>query len=304
MSSTNSGRPRFTYRGRFAPSPTGDLHFGSLVAAVGSWLRARIEGGVWLIRIEDLDPPREVPGSATRIIETLARFGMSSDEPIEYQSQRADLYARALETLRDQGALFPCTCTRTELAASGGLHREACVPAPDRAQALRVRAPRGVITFEDAVQGPQRQDLYGEVGDFVVRRADGLTAYQLAVVVDDAAQGITEIVRGADLLDSTPRQLYLQQLLSLPHPRYAHLPLAVDAQGVKLSKQAASRPVDPDDPLPALVAALKFLGLDTNAHEGLRSPEAALALAALQFDLARVPRAHSLSIDEHAPAAP
>jgi glutamyl-Q tRNA(Asp) synthetase len=278
------------YRGRFAPSPTGDLHFGSLVAALGSWLRARTAGGDWLIRIEDLDPPREVPGAAVRILETLAAFGLVADEPIEYQSTRSDLYRDALRRLVDAGAAFECRCSRSAIGAAG-IHR-ACVDGTDpaRAPAWRVRPPAGRIEFVDRVLGPQAQDVRHEVGDFVVWRVEGWAAYQLAVVVDDAAQGITEVVRGADLLDSTPRQILLQRLLGLPTPAYLHLPLALDATGGKLSKQARSLPIDPRDPLPAMRAALAFLGQPAQRFEGLSSPEATLAQAAIAFEVDAIPR--------------
>jgi glutamyl-Q tRNA(Asp) synthetase len=282
------------YRGRFAPSPTGDLHFGSLVAAVASWLRARTAGGTWLLRIEDLDPPREVPGAAVRIIEALARFGMPADEPIEYQSQRLDLYRAALARLREAGAAFDCRCSRSDLGPRGVHH--ACVAGtdPTRPLAVRVRAADAEIAFDDLLQGRVRQHLAREIGDFVVWRVEGWPAYQLAVVVDDAEQGITEVVRGADLLESTPRQIHLQQLLGVPTPRYVHLPVALDASGAKLSKSAGSHPVDPADPMPALRAALAFLGWPTAPFAHLRSPEAALALACLDFDPGRLPRGPAL----------
>jgi glutamyl-Q tRNA(Asp) synthetase len=267
------------------------LHFGSLVAALGSWLRARACGGTWLVRIEDLDPPREVPGSRERIVQALAAFGMHSDEPVMRQGERHVHYAAALQRLVALGAAFPCRCSRSELGASG-IHR-GCVAGPDsatREPAWRVHVPAGTIAFDDAIQGRYEQDLGLAVGDYVVRRADGWWAYQLAVVVDDAAQGITEVVRGADLIDSTPRQIHLQRLLGLSTPAYAHLPLALDPAGAKLSKQAASLPVDPGDPLPALRAALSFLGQPLPRVPPTAGPGEFLAAAALDFDLARVPR--------------
>jgi glutamyl-Q tRNA(Asp) synthetase len=279
------------YRGRFAPSPTGRLHFGSLVAALGSWLRARQAGGRWLLRMEDIDPPREVPGSATAILATLPAFGLTADEPVLYQSRRQAAYDAAFEQLHEAGAVFPCWCSRSELAAAAGLHRDGrCVAPPDpwREPAWRLRVPDIMIAFDDALQGPQRQNLRESAGDFVIRRVEGLYSYQLACVVDDAHQGVTEVVRGCDLLDSTPRQIWLQRLLGLPTPRYLHLPLALDAAGRKLSKSAQAWPVDPADPLPALRRALVFLGQPV---PGDAVDAATLLAAALRrFDPARLPR--------------
>lgn len=284
-------------RGRFAPSPTGALHLGSLVAALGSWLMARRRGGDWLVRMEDLDPPREVPGAAERLIQTLAAFGMRSDEPVMWQSQRGDAYAAALERLIAAGLAFPCRCSRSDLAATGGIHRRCVAGKRQVPAAVRLRAPDRVITFDDALQGPQAQSLATEVGDFVLRRADGPWAYQLAVVVDDAAQGITDIVRGADLLDSTPRQIFLQGQLGLPTPAYAHLPLLVDAQGRKLGKSLAARPVDPDAPRPALSAAWRFLGQAGRPFAGTGPVETALGRALAEFDPDRIPRILHATVD-------
>ena len=254
--------PSPAYRGRFAPSPTGRLHFGSLVAALGSWLMARTASGAWIVRVEDLDPPREVAGADIDILATLAAFGMQSDEPPVYQSRRTAAYAEALARLKRGDDAYPCWCSRTDLAAFDGLHPRACVAPrdPAREPAWRVRAPARTIAFDDAIQGRVEQDLAREVGDFVVLRADGWFAYQLAVVVDDAWQDITDVVRGADLVDSTARQILLQELLDLPRVRYAHLPLVLDRDGRKLSKQERAIEVDAADPLPALGAALAFLG--------------------------------------------
>lgn len=256
------------YRGRFAPSPTGPLHFGSLVAAVGSYLDARHHGGEWLLRIEDLDPPREVPGASDTILRSLEGFGMQWDGPVVYQSQRDDIYATALEELAHKGYLFGCACTRREIADSairseaGLVYPGTCrggLPPGRRARALRVRTEQRSIELVDRLQGNLQQQLDREVGDFIIRRADGLVAYQLAVVVDDADQQITHVVRGADLLDSTPRQLYLQQLLELPTPSYLHLPVAVDADAEKLSKQTFARDVIACMNNAALLDALTFL---------------------------------------------
>ena len=280
-----------TYHGRFAPSPTGLLHFGSLVAAVGSWLCARHAGGQWLLRVEDIDPPREVAGSAQAILAALPAFGLVADAPALFQSQRQAAYDAAFERLRAADQVFPCWCSRAQLAASEGIHRDGrCLAAPDpaRAPAWRLRVPDITVTFDDALQGPQRQNLREAAGDFVIRRVEGYYAYQLACVVDDAYQGISEVVRGTDLLDSTPRQIWLQRCLGLPTPAYRHLPLALDAQGRKLSKSERAHPLDPAAPLPALRRALAFLDVQTSA----RAPDVTslLAAALTQFDPARLPR--------------
>jgi glutamyl-Q tRNA(Asp) synthetase len=281
--------PMTRCRGRFAPSPSGRLHFGSLVAALGSWLFARAAGGAWIVRMEDLDREREVPGAAAGILDTLRDFGLESDEAVIYQSERDAAYRAALERLAASGDAYPCWCSRSDLESFGGSHPPRCVAAAQatREPAWRLRVPKEVIVFDDAIQGPQRQDLGREVGDFVIWRVEGNAAYQLAVVVDDAAQGLTDIVRGADLLDSTPRQLLLQRLLGLPHPRYAHLPLALGADARKLSKHEHALPVDAGDPLPALRAALGFLG---QAVSDARHPSALLSAALRDFDAAKVPR--------------
>jgi len=257
------------YRGRFAPSPTGPLHFGSLIAAVASYLDAKSRGGEWLVRVEDLDPPRVVRGAAADILRTLEACGMPWDGAIVYQSTRSDAYHAALHRLRQRGVIYPCACSRREIADSavagieGLVYPGTCrggIAAGKTAHALRVDTRGADIMFDDAVQGPVRQNLETAIGDFVLYRADHVFAYQLAVVVDDTEQGITDIVRGADLLDSTPRQIYLQQLLGYATPRYAHIPVAVNAQGEKLSKQTHAPAIDANAPLPALVAVLRFLG--------------------------------------------
>lgn len=280
-----------TYRGRFAPSPTGALHFGSLVAAVGSWLRARAQRGTWLARIEDLDPPREVPGAAADILATLVAFGLSSDEQVVYQSTRRGAYDEAFEQLQSMDQVFPCWCSRSDLEAASGIHRGRCVAAPDprRQPAWRLRAPDLTIEFDDAVYGRRAENLRASAGDFVIRRVEGWYAYQFAVVVDDAAQAISEVVRGADLLDSTPRQIHLQRLLGLPTPRYLHLPLVVDGEGRKLSKQDRARPVDRVDPLPALRGALEFLGIEPGVSKD-KNPAELLAAAVAHFDVTALRR--------------
>ena len=281
--------PSPTYRGRFAPSPTGPLHFGSLVAALGSWLFARHHGGEWLVRIEDLDPPREVPGAARAQLATLAAFGLEADQPPVFQSERGALYADALDGLLARGEAFECRCSRSELEAAGGIHRACVGRGAGRTPAIRLRVPDETLGFEDRIQGHFEQSLAREVGDFVLRRADGFWAYQLAVVVDDGAQGITDVVRGADLLDSTPRQILLQQMLGLPTPRHAHLPLVRDAAGRKLGKSLQSLPVDDGAPWPALAAAWRFLGQPAATLEVGGAPEPALRRAAERFDPGRIP---------------
>ncbi|WP_250471952.1 tRNA glutamyl-Q(34) synthetase GluQRS [Caballeronia sp. GAFFF1] len=264
------------YRGRFAPSPTGPLHAGSLVSALASFLDARAHGGTWIVRIEDVDSPRTVPGAADDILATLARFGMHSDEPPVWQSRREDAYARAFEGLQADGLVYPCGCTRREIADSlvhaHARHATLAYPGTCRsglngrpARAWRLRVPdsdAARVTFVDRWQGPQSQDLATEVGDFALKRADGLWAYQLAVVVDDADAGITHIVRGADLLDSTARQIYLQQCLGVPTPAYLHVPVVNNDIGEKLSKQTGATPLDTTAPLDALIQAGRHLGID------------------------------------------
>ncbi len=263
------------YRGRFAPSPTGPLHPGSLVAALASWLDARAHGGTWLVRIEDVDRPRCPPGTDAIVLGQLAACALTSDEPVWWQSSRDAAYAAALQRLLDAGRAFPCACTRAEIDAvwaARGVpalrHVERPYPGTCRdglhgrpARAVRLRVDAGVVEWQDRRLGTQRQDVAAEVGDFVLKRADGLWAYQLAVLVDDAAQGITDVVRGEDLADNTPRQIVLQRALGLAPPRYLHTPLVLAADGQKLSKQNGARALDLDDPVAALAAAGRVLGL-------------------------------------------
>ena len=267
------------------------------MAALGSWLLARQAGGEWWIRVEDLDPPREVPGAATQQLAMLQAFGLHSDGPVAWQSERSALYQSALDYLLDQGLAFACHCSRTDLAAIGGIHH-ACVAGSQRGDpAIRLRVPAGTtITFEDALQGPITQDVAREVGDFVLKRADGPWAYQLAVVVDDGEQGMTDIVRGADLLDSTPRQILLQRALGLPTPRYLHLPLIVDGNGQKLSKSSAAPAVDADHCMHALQAAWQALGQQADTLAAHREAATWLAAASNHFLPQRLPRAMSLPV--------
>jgi glutamyl-Q tRNA(Asp) synthetase len=270
--STPASRPN--YLGRFAPSPTGPLHFGSLVAAMASYADARAAQGHWLVRIEDVDTPRAPSGMAATILAQLERFGFIADGPIWRQSLRGEAYAGALEALRTSNGVYACTCTRRELAGAklsrigervypGHCRERAGLPSgardPGSRLAWRLRVPAGPIDFVDRNFEVQSQDLASDVGDFVVRRSDGLYAYQLAVVVDDAAQRITDVVRGADLLASTARQMFLHLALGTDPPRYLHVPVAVDSRGAKLSKQTRA-PALVGNPLPALLAAWDFLG--------------------------------------------
>jgi len=257
-----------SYRGRFAPSPTGPLHFGSLVAAVGSYLDARHHQGEWLLRVEDLDTPREVAGATDDILRTLELLHLTWDGPVSYQSKRGHLYEAALAELQQQGHLYDCGCTRKEVidgavhTPTGTIYPGTCrngLPAGRSPRSVRVRVNNTAISLQDRLQAGLRQQLQTDTGDFIVRRADQLIAYQLAVVVDDAGQGINQVVRGSDLLASTPRQIYLQQLLDLPTPAYLHLPVATDASSAKLSKQSFAPPITVDDSNSAVLDALRFL---------------------------------------------
>ena len=277
------------YVGRFAPSPTGPLHFGSLVAALASWLDARSAGGRWLVRMEDLDLPRVMPGADARILRQLESFGLEWDGTVEHQSRRSALYHDALGALGRH--VYPCACSRRELEDSAlaidgsriypGTCRLGLAPGKT-ARAVRVRTSREPVVFADRVQGRIAQSVEQEVGDFVVLRADGLFAYQLAVVVDDEAQGVTDVVRGADLLDSTARQIHLQRLLGYAAPRYLHFPVAVNSAGEKLSKQTGAVEAAPSD----IPAALRFLGMDPRRDIPAGN---LLAWATKQWDVARLP---------------
>ena len=260
------------YRGRFAPSPTGPLHAGSLAAALASWLDARAAHGAWIIRIEDLDPPRVVHGAAQHILETLARCGLESDESVVFQSTRREFYEAAFAHLQAAGLIYGCACSRKDVDAAidaqaarpSGVYPGTCAAgaAKDKPiRAYRVRVPDEEVFFVDRACGAYSQHLLRDVGDFVVRRADGLWAYQLAVVVDDAAQGITDVVRGIDLIDNSPRQIHLQHVLGLPTPRYFHVPLVLNPAGEKLSKQSGAAALDTERPILELQRASQHLGL-------------------------------------------
>jgi len=296
------------YRGRFAPSPTGPLHFGSLVAAVGSYCQAKSQGGEWLVRMEDLDPPREAPGAADDILRTLETYQLYWDGSVLYQSQRLNDYEDALNQLTANGHTFPCACTRKSIAANTenihtnsalnlypGTCRNGLAPGAT-ARSTRVRVNSETVTFHDELQSTREIQLDSVVGDFVVKRADGLFAYHLAVVVDDAFQKISEIVRGTDLLDSTPHHLYLQKLLTFQTPRYVHLPVAVNAQGEKLSKQTHAPAVDITQPGPMLEKALTFLGHSPDNDVINADPETLLKWAVSNWNMKRVPKRVTISV--------
>ncbi|WP_374443556.1 tRNA glutamyl-Q(34) synthetase GluQRS [Pseudomonas panipatensis] len=288
--------PDSRYIGRFAPTPSGYLHFGSLVAALASYLDARAVGGRWLVRMEDLDPPREVPGAQAAILDTLERYGFEWDGPVARQSTRNDAYAAVVEQWLRSGLAYACTCSRKQLEGSNGIYPGTCRDArhsPENA-AIRIRVPELEYAFVDRVQGEFRQHLGREVGDFIIRRRDGLYAYQLAVVLDDAWQGITDIVRGADLLDSTPRQLYLQELLGVAQPRYLHVPLIIQPDGHKLGKSYRSPPLSAEQAAPLLVRALRALGQQPVAELSNARPADVLAWGIAHWDAARIPRVATL----------
>ncbi len=295
-----------SYRGRFAPSPTGPLHFGSMVAAVGSFLQAKSRGGEWLVRMEDLDPPREVPGAADEILHTLEAFDLHWDGAVMYQSRRHGAYEAALKMLERLDAIYPCACSRREIADSsvsgvdGPVYPGTCragLPAGRAPRTWRVRVNGRAIEFVDAVQGRVVRDLAADFGDFVVRRADGYFAYQLAVVVDDAEQGISEVVRGADLIESTPRQMHLQDLLGLPTPDYLHLPVALSVQREKLSKQTFAAPVDIARPVPMLYQVLRFLGQDPPSALTESSLDDFWRWAITHWRMERVPRVPGVVVE-------
>ncbi len=294
-----------TYTGRFAPSPTGPLHFGSLLAALASYLDARHQQGKWLVRIEDLDPPREVEGASAAILRCLENFGFEWDANVIYQSQRHTFYRERLQQLiSDQNAYY-CNCSRQQLRQRSGSHLydSYCLTHPPSSPsgcAIRCRVRSGVnpanATFTDRIQG--QQPAYCSE-DFVLFRRDGFFAYQLAVVLDDAVQQITHVVRGSDLLDSTPKQLQLQYCLNLPTPSYAHIPVAANEQGQKLSKQTFARPLD-DEPVPQLLAALSFLGQNPPASLADSNKEDVLAWAIQHWQINNIPPHASIIWPPHA----
>jgi glutamyl-Q tRNA(Asp) synthetase len=285
-------RKRRDYVGRFAPSPTGDLHLGSLYTAAASFLDARANGGSWLVRVEDLDGPRVVPGSADGILRTLSRFGFEWDGDLVHQSDRGDRYAAALDDLRARGLTFQCSCSRLQLAEDERYpgHCRNGPLKPGTACATRVRVDEATIQFTDRIQGTFRQDVAAAVGDMLVRRRDQLFAYVLAVVVDDAAQRVTHVVRGADLLDNTPRQIHLQRLLGLKPPDYAHVPLLMEPDGKKLAKSSRSVQLDGSTPLPLLIKVFDLLNLSPPPELDLATIPEAWSWATAKWNIDRVPR--------------
>lgn len=302
MSETSSNnRP---YRGRFAPSPTGPLHFGSLVCAVASYLQAKSQGGEWLVRMEDIDPPREPEGAAEDILRTLEAYALFWDKPVLYQSSRREAYEDALLLLNQQKLTYPCTCSRKQIREAIVQSNRVVYPETCRdtvftrsPHSIRVKTEFEDIHIDDAIQGRFSQNIREHVGDFVVKRADGYYAYQLAVVIDDAEQNITEIVRGSDLLDNTPRQIYLQQLLDYPQPQYVHIPIATK-NGDKMSKQTKAPSVKSRDPVETGVQVLNFLGQPIPDQWQWANIEELWQWAITHWDLSAVPTVFSLEHSE------
>lgn len=298
------------YRGRFAPTPSGPLHFGSIVAALGSCLEARAHGGEWHVRIDDLDPPRVVPGADDDILRSLEAFGFEWDGAVTWQSRRGPAYHAAFHRLRAAERVYPCACSRREIAAmaqagaDGSIYPGTCragMSAARAARCWRIRTQGARVHFDDPVLGVQDYDVELQSGDFALYRSDNVYAFHLAAAVDDAEQGMTHVVRGADLLESSARQIWLLGCLGLPVPSYAHLPVAVDAQGHKLSKQTHARPVDPSQPT-ALWHALAFLGQEP--PPGLLGADAAelWSWAKTHWRLARVPHCRALPFENESAA--
>lgn len=286
------------YIGRFAPSPSGPLHFGSLLAALASFLDARSQQGKWLVRMEDLDPAREPPGTADLILHTLEHFQLFWDDDVVYQSQRASAYEEAIHELKTQGLCFHCACSRQRIRELKGVYDGHCrlLQLPDEGNALRLQVADETIKFEDAIQGSVVQNLTEACGDFVIRRRDRLTAYQLAVVVDDAWQGITNVVRGVDLIDSTPRQIYLQELLNNPRLDYAHIPVAINRFGQKLSKQHFAPALPENQVTRCLVEALEALKHPPPRELREETADRVLSWATQHWDVQKVPKLDTIPV--------
>ena len=302
----NSNNHRLPYRGRFAPSPTGPLHFGSLACAVASFLQARANGGTWLVRVEDLDPPREMPGATDEILRTLEKHQLFWDETVVYQSQRHNRYQHWLEQLSQRELIYRCRCSRKQIQERQNALGIAVYPGTCKDEALdasqdyavRVKSLPQTITFEDRIQGRYGHNVATEVGDFVVRRTDGWFAYQLAVVADDAEQHITEVVRGSDLLNNTPRQIYLQQQLDLQTPHYAHIPVATNQSGEKLSKQTSAASVNCANPMANILKTLEFLGQNPPPRHQFDTLEAVWQWAIEHWTISHVPKVMGIIVDD------
>lgn len=293
MTSATPPSSKVVGTGRFAPSPTGPLHYGSLLAAVASFLNIRSTGGTWLVRIEDLDPPREMAGAADDILRTLEKYELHWDHEVIYQSTRSQIYDAALQQLTEKELVYHCSCTRKEIALRGEkIYSGYCrtgMQKKRKQNSLRVKVPDQPIEWQDRIQGRQSANLFQMNGDFIVRRADGLHAYHLAVVVDDASQGITEIIRGADLLTSTNAQLFLQQQLDLDTPLYGHIPVAINSTGEKLSKQSGAAAIAELDPANTLYKALQDLGQQPPAELSKSTVGEIIDWGTLNWDLRRIP---------------
>ena len=284
--------------GRFAPSPTGPLHFGSVVAAVASYMQAKSQHGKWLVRMDDIDTPRNQVGADSSILKSLEILGLCWDDEVLFQSHRQEAYQEALDLLSGKNLLYRCTCTRKQL--QGKAYPGTCRDKDHSAEqqhSLRVLSNQQAINLNDEIQGHFQQSLEIEIGDFIVHRADGLVAYHIATVVDDAYQNITEIVRGADLLGSTPRQIYLQEILDYNIPAYAHLPVAVDKQGYKLSKQYHATPIDDEDPVTTLILALDFLGQQPDKLLAQETVEEIIQWGIKHWSLEKIPRRDSIKVE-------
>lgn len=284
------------YVGRFAPSPSGPLHFGSLIAAVGSYLQAKSQHGQWLVRIEDIDPPREVAGASQLILSTLEQFGLYWDQDVIYQSQRTQAYDEAIALLNDKDLTYYCRCTRKQIQSQGHFYQGQCRDKqyPPENAALRIKTTTAITAFTDILHGEIKIDEGLAAEDFIIHRKDGLYAYNLAVVVDDISQGITEIVRGADLIDPTGRQLYLYQQFNQPAPSYLHLPLVSNADGNKLSKQNHAPALNSRNAKPLLINAFEFLGLPTSPELQDLSLEALLSWAVSRWSVQKIPQMKSI----------
>lgn len=288
---------RTQYIGRFAPSPTGPLHFGSLLAALASFLDARAHGGQWLVRIEDIDPPREVPGATAAILDCLRAHALTWDGDVLYQSQRLPIYREACTKLIEQQRAFHCTCSRLDLMDSKGIYTgrcRHCFNKPQQPFAIRLRVDDVDICIDDRIQPAFTENIARDVGDFVIYRKEDLPAYQLAVVIDDAIQNVTHVVRGSDLLSSTGRQIFLQRCLQLPTPQYAHIPIIANSQHQKLSKQTFALALDNNDAIENLLAALEFLQQPSPPKTEVASPESILRWSIKHWDITRIPRQEEL----------